>query len=181
MKRPIRSAVLLLFLCAPLLLSGCAAPFSFVLRWGPGGSSYDSASGILIKTTDAASPDRFRTVLRLSREETAALSRLAEAAELSAVPDAPEAYDPFSPPGNGPRLWSKPAFSLELELRDGRGVKRIRCPSLPPAFFSLTEEDLPEPYDETGEAFSALVRRMLLVIFGSEEWRALPDYEVLYS
>lgn len=181
MKRPIRSAVLLLFLCAPLLLSGCAAPFSFVLRWGPSGSSYDSASGILIKTTDAASPDRFRTVLRLSREETAALSRLAEAAELSAVPDAPEAYDPFSPPGNGPRLWSKPAFSLELELRDGRGVKRIRCPSLPPAFFSVSEEELPEPYDETGEAFSALVRRMLLVIFASEEWRALPDYEVLYQ
>ena len=181
MKRLIRSAVLLLCLCAPILLSGCAAPFSFVLRWGLSGSSYDSASGVLVKTTEAESPDRFRTVLKLSREETAALSRLSEAVDLSAVPDAPESYDPFSSPEDGPRLWSKPAFSLELELRDGRGVKRIRCPSLPPAFFSLTEEDLPEPYDETGEAFSALVRRMFLVIFGSEEWRAFPDYEVLYQ
>ena len=73
----ILSAIIIIF---PLLLASCGSisaekeldNFSFSIRWGVyGQSSYDSRTGILIKTTDVIkhSPSDYKTNLKLSDEQ----------------------------------------------------------------------------------------------------------------
>ena len=105
-------------LAAVILLSFAVCsretPFSFAIRWGvsaPGsGSSYDSGTGVLVKTTQASDPSKFRTVLKLNRQEREELRRLAERIDFSRIPPDPEPYDPYAGPGEEARAWSKPLF-----------------------------------------------------------------------
>ena len=183
MKRFI-SAVLIPFLLIAAL-AGCQRKsgdgFSFRIRWGVmKQSSYDSGTGILIKTTNASDPDQFKTKLKLRREDLAELSELAGALDLSAVPDAPETYEPYITEGVGWAL-AKPANILELTLRTEHGEKTILCRGS--LSLLLLEEDtgeLYEPVGANGAAFVTLVRRILVMIQSSKEWKALPEYEVLY-
>ena len=143
-------------------------------------SSFDSGTGILIKTTNASDPDKFKTKLNLSREEMAELSELAGALDLSAVPDAPETYEPYITKGVGWAL-AKPANVLELTLRTEQGEKTILCVgALDLLLWDEDTGELYEPVDENGAAFVTLVRRILVMIQSSKEWKALPEYEVLY-
>ena len=184
-----RAKVLVMLLSAALLLlspSGCRSDrkgFSFRLQWNAGlESSYDSESGLLVKCRSAEKPEDYRTTLRLSRSVTEELRAAAEALDMSAYPDAPEAYDPYSPPDAGPRTWSKPAMGVTLTLRTPAGEKTVRCPSLPPDALQSGPEDAEvRPYDEAGEAFIALVRQILETVCSSEEWRSLPDFENGYQ
>lgn len=173
-----------ILLLSVFVLTGCSAgrDFRFVLRWGAGqGSVYNSESGLLIKTRQAADPDRFRTVLRLTGKERNELSALASAIDLARIPEIPEIYDPYSPPGteSGPR--EKPTVIVELTLWTEQGEKHIRCRNgsllLPDA--GEAGGSSPPPFDENGAAFEAFVRRALEIILGSEEWLSLPPYEVL--
>ena len=183
MKRFI-SAVLIPFLLIAAL-AGCQRKsgdgFSFRIRWGVmKQSSYDSGTGILIKTTNASDPDEFKTKLKLSREDLAELSELATALDLSAIPDAPETYEPYITEGVGWAL-AKPANVLELTLRTEQGEKTILCiGSLSLMLWDEDMEAMYEPVDANGAAFVTLVRRILGMIRSSKAWKALPEYEVLY-
>lgn len=186
MKRLIPAFLSILLLLAGF--SGCArhrryrGDFSFRIRWGvEGQSSYDSRTGTLIKTTNASDPDRFKTELYLSLEEMTELSDTAGLLDLAKIPDAPESYEPYMTEGVGWAL-AKPSSVLELTLRKGQEEKTVLCVGALSVLLQWDSEtdDLYTPIDENGEAFIALVRRMLRMIQTSEEWKALPEYEVLY-
>ena len=178
------SAVLIPFLLIAVL-PGCSRNsgdgFSFRIRWGVmGQSSFDSGTGVLIKTTNASDPDKFKTKLKLRREDLAELSELAAALDLSVIPDAPETYEPYITEGIGWAL-AKPANTLELTLCTEQGEKTILCKGS--LSLMLWEEDTGERYEPVGangEAFVTLVRRILGMIRSSKAWKALPEYEVLY-
>ena len=178
-----RIALLLLFL---VVLSGCSAhrDFSFILRWGSGQDSvYSSSTGRLVKSERASEPDRFRTVLKLNKEELTELSALAEAIDLTLIPEIPEVYDMYAPPGVECGLREKPPMLIELTLRTDREEKHIRCVNVT-SFFSAsddTEADPVRPFDENGKAVEAFLRRALGIILGSEEWRSLPPSEAAYQ
>ena len=178
-----RIALLLLFL---FVFSGCSAgrDFSFIIRWGVGrGSVYNSATGLLVKAEQASEPDRFRTVLKLKREESAELSALADAIDLTLIPEIPETYDMYSPPGVECGLREKPPMLIELTLRTDREEKHIRCVNVN-SLFSVSEEtegDPVKPFDENGKALEAFLRRALEIILDSEEWLALPPSEAAYQ
>ena len=181
MKKRIILLLLLLF-----LLPGCSAgrDFSFILRWGIGqGSVFSSATGLLVKTEAASEPDRFRTVLKLKKGGLAELSALADAIDLTLIPEIPETYDMYSRPGVECGLREKPPMLIELMLRTDRGEKHVRCVNVTSLFSALedTEADPVRPFDENGRAFEAFVRRALEIILGSEEWRSLPPSEVSYQ
>lgn len=178
-----RIALLLLFL---FVFSGCSAgrDFSFIIRWGVGrGSVYNSATGLLVKAEQASEPDRFRTVLKLNREESAELSALADAIDLTLIPEIPETYDMYSPPGVECGLREKPPMLIELTLRTDRGEKHIRCVNVSSLFSASeeTERDPVKPFDDNGKALEAFLRRALEIILSSEEWRSLPPSEVSYQ
>ena len=185
MKRFV-SALLIPFLLIAAL-PGCSRKsgdgFSFRIRWGVmmGQSSFDSGTGVLIKTTNASDPDKFKTKLKLSRKDLAELSELAAALDLSAIPDAPETYEPYITKGGGWAL-AKPANILELTLRTEEGEKTILCKgSLGLMLWDEDMRELYEPAGANGAAFVTLVRRILGMIHSSKEWKALPEYEVLYQ
>ena len=179
-------------LAAVILLSfaGCSreTPFSFAIRWGvsaPGsGSSYDSGTGVLVKTTQASDPSKFRTVLKLNRQEREELRRLAERIDFSRIPPDPEPYDPYAWPGEEARAWSKPLFFLEVTVRRESGEASVRCFGIPQVLLTPpgeTSDGDPVPADENGKAFEAFVRSAFGTVYASKEWQSLPDYEVLYQ
>lgn len=179
-----RIALLLLFL---FVFSGCTADrdFSFIIRWGVGQESvYNSATGRLVKSERASEPDRFRTVLKLKKKELAELSALADAIDLTLIPEIPEAYDMYSPPGVECGLREKPPMRIELTLRTDREEKHIRCINMTSLFRTsdgTVGDPIVSPFDENGKAFEAFLRRALEIILGSEEWLALPPSEAAYQ
>ena len=187
MKRLVSGFLSILLLLAGF--SGCArqrrytGDFSFRIRWGvEGQSSYDSLTDVLVKTTNASDPDRFKTKLSLSPEEITELTDLVSTMDLSAIPDAPESYEPYMTEGVGWAL-AKPSSVLELTLRNGQEEKTILCVGALSLLLEWDSEtdDLYTPVDGNAEVFIALVRRMMRMIQTSEEWKALPEYEVLYQ
>jgi len=178
-----RIALLLLFL---FVFSGCSAgrDFSFIIRWGAGRESvYNSSTGRLVKTERAPEPDRFRTVLKLKKGELAELSALADAIDLTLIPEIPETYDMYSPPGVECGLSEKPPMLIDLTLRTDREEKHIRCVNVSSLFSTPeeTEGNPVKPFDENGKAVESFLRRALEIILGSEEWLALPPSEVSYQ
>ena len=185
-----KRALLLAFCLLLPLLAGCSRepPFSFSIRWGvsgPGsGSSYDSATGVLVKTTQASDPSKYRAVLKLNRREREELCRLAEQIDFFRIPQSPEKYDPYAEREGETRLWTKPSMFVEVSVTQDGSARTVRCVGIPPVLLSPpweTSEGDPVPQDENGEKFESFVRSALGMIFESEEWQSLSEYEILYQ
>lgn len=167
-----KKALVSVFFLLLILLAGCqsikgadwqANEFSFSLVWNVYGiSSYDSATGKLVKTTDATDPSRYETTLILSDEQLEEIRTLLQ--ELD--PDSyPESYNPA-------KGISIPFETLVLTVRVGGKEKTVRCETL-----SL----LPTPVDKKAEKFLNACRRIEEIITSTEEWRSLPEYEFFYD
>ena len=155
-----------LLLAAACLLTACAsgkAPedFSFALTWNCYGvSSYDSATGKLVKTTDATHPEDYMTEYQLTAAERRQVWQLLRKLDVDSYPDE---YDTG--------LMSKPPCVLILTVRTAAGEKTIRAQGEP---FVDTARD------EKGQAFLDACRTIEELLYATEAWQALPDYEHYY-
>ena len=138
---------------------------SFSLTWNTYGiSSYDSATGKLVKTSDATNPEDYITTLELDGQQLFAIWELLWELDIETYPDE---YDP-----QGGELSSEPSMTLILTLRDGDKVKTVRAEDI-----ALTYES----DDPKGQKFLDTCKGIRDILTATEEWKALPEYEFFYD
>ena len=138
---------------------------SFSLTWNTYGiSSYDSATGKLVKTTDATNPEDYITTLQLDGQQLFAIWELLWELDIETYPDE------YNPHGNG--LASSPSMTLILTLREGDKVKTVRAENIALSY---------ESDDPKGQKFLDTCKGIRDILTATEEWKALPDYEFLYD
>lgn len=138
--------------------------FAFELTWGTYGiSSYDSATGKLVKTTDATVPENYITKLILKGAEISEIYELITELDMDSYP---ENYNP------NPDVFMEPSQTLILKVTENGTEKIIK---------SIDICDMTHYADEQGKKFLQTCREIANILMSSEEWKALPDYEVLYE
>ena len=143
---------------------------SFALTFGTYGiSSYDSASGRLVKTTDATNPDDYVTELFLGTKELTEICDMLLALNIESYP---EVYDPINDPDSDDWMMSEPSRKLILTVRLGNMTKTVTCPDV-----AYTNTG----YDEKSQAFLDVCAKIQEIVTSTDEWKALHDYEVLYE
>ena len=172
-----RFAVLLL--CLPLLalFAACQAgvgagasigspdSFSFSLTWGCYGiSSYDSRTGKLVKTTDATHPEDYFTTYKLTGEQR---KQIYDWIVNLQVTDYPDNYGPHD---DG--LMSSPSMTLILSVQTDTLQKTIRAENI-----ALTGK----ADNKKGQKFLDVCNAISHLLTETEEWKALPEYEVFYD
>lgn len=137
--------------------------FSFSLVFNVYGiSSYDSASGRLVKTTDATHPEDYVTEYYMTEAELESVYRLVVEME-------PETYPAEFDPVEG---CSKPSRDIVLTVSCRGVTKNINCQNI-----SLSNET----NGEMGRKFMAVHDRITEILFSTDAWKALPEYERLYD
>ena len=139
--------------------------FTFSLTWGIGfDSSYESKTGTLIKTKTVIerSPDEYVTTFEYPNIE-----RLYEKVKMFALYGYPSTYDPYE----GVTTSTDPKTNYKLTI-DDKTIEARNCPII---------EGYPEGLTWDGKEFLELVFEIRDTIQNSDEWKALPDYEVLYA
>ena len=138
---------------------------SFSLTWNTYGiSSYDSATGKLVKTTDATNPEDYVTTLQLNGTQLFEIWELLWELDIETYPDE---YDP-----QGGELSSDPSMTLILTLRDGDKVKTVRAEDIALSY---------ESNDPKGQKFLDTCKGIRDILTATEEWKALPEYEFFYD
>ena len=141
--------------------------YNFSIRWGVlGQSSYNSKTGVLIKTTAVIdrSPDDYKTTLILSEEQHEYVSKILQKLGYAEYPDE---FDPYLTE-DGQTIRSSPSDTIILTV----GLKTISCVDI--SLFGT-------PGTERGARFIDAVDKIIEMITSSDAWRSLPDYEVLYD
>ena len=150
--------------CGETRLSEEPEEFSFFIRWGVYGiSSYDSETGRLVKTTDATEPDDYVTGYKMSEEE---LKRVYELIKRLRIESYPDEYDPNI------GLSSDPSATVVLTVRSGDFEKTVTAEYISLGYDSNTVK---------GQRFLDTVKEIVDILTATEEWKALPVYEVIYD
>ena len=138
----------------------------FSLHWGINGiSSYDSKTGILIKTTDTINlnEDDYKSQLFLSNEQRSKIDKILINLNIESYPDS---YDPYKE--GDVYTSSSPSRDIILTV----GEKTITCSDIALSGTSAGEK---------GRSFLKAVDEITEIITSTSEWQSLPEYEVLYS
>ena len=139
--------------------------FFFALTWNTYGiSSYDSNTGKLVKTTDATHPEDYITFYTLSNEDAERIYDLIQGLNVN---DYPEIYDPHE---GG--LMSRPSMTLILTVRVGDKMKSIKAKNIAITY---------DADNKKGQKFLLTCKAIRDILTATEEWKALPEYEVLYE
>ena len=139
--------------------------FTFSLTWGVGfDSSYDSKTGTLIKTDKVInrSPEEYVTTFEYPN-----INSLYEKVKMFALYQYPSTYDPYE----GVMISTNPKTNYKLTI-DDKTIEARDCPII---------EGYPEGLTWDGKRFLELVFEIRDTIQNSDEWKALPEYEVLYD
>ena len=137
---------------------------SFSLTWNTYGiSSYDSATGKLVKTTDATNPEDYVTMLELDGTQLFEIWELLWELDIETYPDE------YNPHGG---LASSPSMTLILTLREGDKVKTVRAEDIALSY---------ESDDPKGQKFLDTCKAIRDILTATEEWKALPEYEFFYD
>ena len=143
--------------------AGVPEDFSIALTWGVNGiSSYDSATGKLVKTTDATKLADYVTYYELTEEDREYIYNLILALDVDSYPDT---YDP----GNG---MSKPSMTLILTVHMDGVEKTIKADNIALSFTSK---------DKKGQLFLTTCKEIRDRLTATQVWQALPEYEKLYE
>ena len=138
--------------------------FSFALTWNCYGiSSYDSATGKLVKTTDTTHPNDYITYYQLTDEEKLNILRLIEDLGVNSYPDE---YNP------NVGQASRPSMTLILTVRINNTVKTIKAENIALSYSSNNKK---------GQDFLDTCKEIKDLLMSTDEWKALPDYEFLYD
>lgn len=140
--------------------------FAFSITFNVYGiSSYDSETGRLVKTNDPANSDleKYATTLILSDEQMEEIYRLLSDLDFASYPTD---YSPTDASSKPPAYW-------ELTVQMAGDSHQVCCSFLPAGPF--------EGRDEKAQAFIDTFERICEIITSTEEWKSLPDPEVLYA
>lgn len=138
--------------------------FEFTLSWGTYGySSYDSASGKLVKTTDASHPEDYVTTHQLSDEERRLCWQYLMNSNYRAFP---LIYDP------DPNMECEPPSEFALTVTNEGETKKVSC--------SDTARDKKTCEPGANDFFNSL-QKIAELLMNTEEFQALPDYEHFYE
>lgn len=139
--------------------------FSFNLTWGCYGiSSYDSETGILVKTNDATNPEEYVTTYYLTEEEKKQIYNLITDLDMEKYPDE------YNPHNDG--VMSSPSMTLVLSVKNGDFQKTIMA------------EDIALTYEcdnVKGQKFLYTCKMIQDILVETEEWKELPEYEFFYD
>lgn len=174
MKKMKKTAVLFALLLSAAVLASCRRSsglpeepdgFTFSLTWGCYGiSSYDSSTGQLVKTTDASNPEDYVTTCRLTAEELSQIYDILRELDVESYPDT------YNPHKNG--LASVPPMTLILTVRTNTIQKTITAENI--AYTDGAD-------NAKGQAFLDACREIRDILTATDEWKALPEYEVIYD
>ncbi|MBE6540895.1 MAG: hypothetical protein E7672_00385 [Ruminococcaceae bacterium] len=138
--------------------------FTFSLTWNTYGvSSYDSESGKLVKTTDATHPEDYVTTFFMTEEQLDSVSRIIRELDVESYPDE---YNPNE------NAISRPPMTLILSVHTDTVDKTITAKNIAITYGAK---------DEKGQKFLSACKDIIDIIVSSDEWKSLPDYEVLYE
>ena len=176
MNRKHIAAILALALCTALGIVTASAlgrdgqsrkapeDFSFALTWNCYGvSSYDSATGKLVKTTDATHPEDYVTEYQLTEAERQQVRQLLQELDAESYPSI---YNP------NPDVFSDPPLTLILTVRTAEGEKTIAARNIAIAYDSG---------DAKGQKFLDTCRAIEDLLYATDAWQALPEYEFFYE
>lgn len=139
--------------------------FSFAITWNTyGTSSYDSATGKLVKSTDATVPDDYITTLYLDETQLLKIWELFSKLDIDTYPDE---YDPYYE-----TVYSEPSETLILTLRYGDHVKTVRAEGV-----AIAET----PDNAKGQNFLYTCQAICDILTATDEWKSLPEYESFYD
>ena len=139
--------------------------FSFALTWGCyGESSYDSATGILVKTENATNPAEYVTKYYLSEERKEQVYALIQELDLGSYPDF---YDPHEG-----TLGSDPSMTLVLSVSVNGTRKTVQAKDIALGY---------QAKNEKGQRFLTVCQKIASLLTDTEEWKALPEYEFFYN
>lgn len=137
--------------------------FSFSLTWGTFGiSSYDSETGLLVKTDDVSNKEDYATTYFLTTEEKMQIREILLELNMLAYP---EIYNPTEGMG------SSPSQTLILSVKSET------------LNYTITARDVAysEGTSAQGQKFMDACEEISDILTATEEWRALPDYPYLYD
>ena len=138
--------------------------FYFRLTWGCyGNSSYDSATGKLVKTKDATNPEDYVTSYFLTEEEKEEIYELIQKLDVDKYP---ECYNPHD------NLMSSPTMTLILVVCEDGEEKMIAAKDIA---LSFDADNL------KGQNFLDTCKGVRDILLETKEWKALPEYEFLYD
>ena len=141
--------------------------FSFTISWGVGGySSYDSKTGRLVKTTDATDPDDYITTYKLSNHELERIYNLLCELHMETYPNEIDEND---------FIMSDPHRIYSLSVEGGGFSKTIKANQV--GISSIEEVGKTKEAKKYLETIDEIVK----ILTGTDEWKALPDYEFLYE
>lgn len=137
--------------------------FYFTLKWNCYGvSSYNSQTGKLVKTTDATNPEDYVTEYLLTDEDKVYFYNLLDYLNVSSYPDV---YNP----NDG---MSEPSMTLILTVHANGWTKTIKAENIEISYTSP---------DAKGQKFLYVCKQISERLTATDEWNALPEYEVLYE
>lgn len=138
--------------------------YSFSLTWNTYGiSSYDSKTGMLIKTKDATNPKDYTTNLKLTEQQYAAIWKLIKSLDIESYPDN---YNPHK------GAASTPYMTLILSVKADGIDKTITVKETVLSY---------ETNNTKGQKFLDTCKGIRDIITATDEWKALPEYEFLYD
>ena len=139
--------------------------FYFVLTWGVQlDSSYDSRTGTLIKTKYVIErqPEEYITTYQYPN-----INEIYEMAKSINVYSYPDDYYPYE----GGSLKTNPSVDYVFEINDKTIVSKD-CPII---------SEVPDGVTDRGKQYLTLILTIKNTLINSDEWKAMPDYEVLYA
>ena len=160
MKRIAPLLLLLALACTACGKQAVPEDFSFAMTWNCYGiSSYDSATGELVKTRD----ERISTEYRLTEAERQQVWEWICELKPETYPDR---YDP------NPEVGCDPPEHLILTVRTADGEKTITAMDVAGA------EDSGDPQ---GRKFLTVCRAIQHMLTETQAWQAMPDGELFYD
>jgi hypothetical protein len=139
--------------------------FYFVLTWGVGlDSSYDSRTGTLIKTkyVRERQPEEYIATYQYPN-----INEIYEMAKSIDVYSYADHYYPYE----GSLIMTSPSVDHVFEIND-KTIASNDCPIL---------NEIPDDVTERGKQYLALILTIRNTLMNSDEWKAMPDFEVLYD
>ncbi len=143
---------------------GSLESFSFSLTWDNFGiSSYDSATGTLIKTWRTTRPDDYITTYQLTEEEKLKIYDLIASLDILSYPD------DYS---NDEAYTYAPFFTIILSVKTDTVEKTITAENLPPRYASMNKQK---------NRFLVVCKEISDILTATEEWEALPPSEFYHG
>ncbi len=150
----------------PITVTGIPEDFSFSLVYGVAGDlTYDSETGELVKQRTATNVEDYTTTFFFTDEQKEEIYDLFVAMDPASYPDE---YNPFDE-----SVCSDPSYEIILTVTYNGVTKMITCHDVAIAF------DMP-PKDVQSEKFRNVLNAITKILYASDEWQALPEYEHFY-